>query len=626
MISRMRQISATLNKNLLSFLYIKKILLNFKFFLILFFILFVNVSTGYSKDQKASEPSLTQELADQQKRIDARISDNNAKINDLKKQKAKNKKCIDNPNSKECQSSAPISCNCWTKTDSPADGLFDNQVCGSKDWAGLECSVYKSGMLDGQFIKNAKKGEYLYFRRSSDTEADANASAKEIWKKCAPDETVQTKGVHRYVTSEEFQNSDQIEACQILSKNAQKIKLNNSKCFDSIQSCIGEKVKINDDYFDEQIKEIEQDTVTLTEDRNKIHDQLVVVMNCATCNRTKTNFWDAAPGIFGAAAQVGTALIGAASYRDCLNTNSQNYATYMNNSYLAYQDYTSQGVTLGIPSGPFQAATMGPSNCSGGLGLGGALGSLLGGGNGMNSGIGMNGIPGAGLGLNIGLGAGTGFGNGNTGFGGGLGVNLGLGTNPYGMNGYGFGSGSAGMPGVFNGGTGMYGMNTGIIGGGIGGGLYQQNPLLGNGMYNNGLGTGCGLGVSCNGYGNGAFGAYGNGLGGMYGNGLSGMYNPAYALQAMQQAQIQQDALIAQQQIYEAQSRYQSVLGQYNGGVGYGSGNGVNYYGSPSAGISINGYLGLGAGVYGGTGGSYYGNGYGSSYYGNMGSGTGRAF
>ena len=232
-----------------------------------------------------------------------------------------------------------------------------------------------------------------------------------------------------------------------------------------------------------------------------------------------------------------------------------------------YGKYADTCVAFGVPCAAPGMGGMGMAGMGGGMGgMGGGMGMGgmgmpgMGGGIGLNLGLGMGGMGGMGMGM-PGMGGGYGMGMpgmgggyGMGGMGGGMGLGLGLGM-----------GGGMGMPGM---GMGGYGMGNGM--GGMGGGFGPPGGMWtgGYGMPTNPYGTGFNPMMF-------PTGAMGNGMGGMgmggMGMGGMGMGNSQYQMMlqaSMQQQQMQmqaaqtsgQNMMIAQQQMVEAQMRYQQSM------------------------------------------------------------------
>jgi hypothetical protein len=384
----------------------------------------------------------------------------------------------------------------------------------------------------------------------------------------------------------------------------------NDSCIRAAKNCGPVKMDIERGKFPKQISELEAELKRLQKERTKlIARRKSIDAACPDCKAIsdgsdRPTLGDYIVGGLNAVSPMVIAGIGAGSYNRYLKTNLAGYNSYLNNSLQNCQAYIAQGTTLGVPSSPCQSnmwsggVAMPPGGGAGGFGIYGAMGfpggGMYGGGNMYGAGYGAYGYGGPGaIGMAIGSMYGGQMGGGM--YAGGYGqIGGGLYAGQIG-SGYGYGS--------INGGYGQIGGGYGQIGMAMGGGY---------GMYGGQMGAGYGYGSINGGYGQmgGMYaGQIGMAVGGGYGYGA----DPSMQLNAQRAQMQQQNMQISQQQIMEAQARFQAVSSGGGYGMSYGGGYGgygMSYGGGYAGyGMSYGGYGG-GPSVIGTAIGSLYGTSY----------------
>ena len=619
---------------------------------------------------RAGGPTHVDLLTDQKADRQAKKADIAEKRRQVQADQAKNQRCLDNPDASGCAAAAPATCDCWPSSSGGA--------CGMAEWIGHECDVYQNKVLGDRFLTDATdNGALLFFDGVGRTPEASLDPAEQKWKKCFGDrehKQVTSLPSREYYFSLDLRQTERREACNMLNKRSGDIAQDNPGCMKAVRTCLTVKTATSDDVYKDKLAQLDEEDKSVDGDIKNINDQLIVYMNCPTCNRSNSStFGETLVGVVSALAPVAQSAIGLMGYSKYANTQSQMYGQYINNAYLAYQDQAQEYTQLGLPIGSFSANAPGISPYgaggafgaygAGGYGAGGyglGYGSGLGGLGGMNNGLGgVGGNLNGGFGVNIG----TGINGGGVGLNVGLGGGLGAGGIPGAYNGmYAGGYPNGQLSGAFNGGAigaypngaygsgaypyGSYGANpygaTGAYGAGYGAGYGGVNGIPGyiNGNVTTGIGPITGQYGAYGGYGTNPYGSiYGANPQYGYGAAGGGYYDPSYQLQQQQQQRAVYDYGTYQQQLAQTYARGQQIQQQYYGagagayGAGYGNYNaGYGAYGaatSPygaygasgsgvSAGLYVNGYLGLA------TGGAqnYYSGGYGGTAYPGVGTGT----
>ncbi len=555
---------------------------------------------AWAKSKNAIE-SLQEQIADlkvEYEGIDESISDNEKTLAELKN-------CLKNPRDPACRDANPGSCECWPT--SAQGGVCPVAVFLDKEEAVLGLPEFKT------VRSRALKGDVLVF--SADPKEDLKARAEEVFHVVFGDDekfpVTKNKVTPYYSNSLSYEQKK--AACKLLEPQVNQL---DTTCAAAVESCMGTKLPA-------EVRQVAGNIEEAKKRKKKVETQLkeaqvqlqTTIKACPECAKGGSGTLDAIVGITQAVAPVVGMGIYANAQMKMANKNADMYSAYLNNNYLAYQESVQQCITLGIPCNGYQvSAPWGGMGGIGGMGIGAGIGAGIGG-MGAFSGGGMyaNGIASA---IASAFSGSMGMGS----FGYSPMMATAMGYPSMGMGSFGM---SYGMPGMGSFGMGSVGMGGGIAnvignaftGGGMyGGGGYGYSPAIAMAMGGSygmpGMGMMGGVGGGYGTYGNG-IGMYGGGFG-VYGGGI-GM-DPSYMLNMQMQGQNQQNMMIAQQQMMEAQFRYQQTMnnsyysGMYGGGIGmYGGmvgGYGYPMTGGGSAFINAIGTA-IGTGITGGVGGYY---------------------